>query len=721
MTIQYWVGDFFIDLSRNQITQNKQSQTIPPKALAVLTYLAKHQQKVVSQDELLAEIWPDTIVTPNTLQRSIAQLRKALGEDRKLKSYIKTHAKQGYSLECDVTWTNSTHLKGTVTPRELSTSSAPSTTPKVNEKTNNPDYRVKLRKNSRILVIATVGLLISGVIVFKLSLSGESPQLFFDRLQPITATDHKEFDAAYSPNGQYILFHRYLNKLCVNKLWARDIYTQEEFELTRSWGTYDGHSLSPDGKTLVFIAMEDCTKPLTQNICYDLVSLDFQKALEGPQQPETIMRCENSRIKKPVWLNNSNLAILQKLTNRWQLINYSTRDNKSQVLYDLEDGSLVDFDYSIRKGLIAITSKHQDGRLHLDLLDTNGKILSSNPIEYPNEIAENTEVYPNFSPLEDQLIFSTGRRLFSLSYNGNISKIDLPLDQAISSPTFHQSGQRAVAIKGRYDSDIASIPLHEPESTNTPAEVDVRKLYPSTTRSILGEDNGVFQPNGSLVAFSSRRSGEDQVWIADGQDLRQITQFPIDTNINGMDWAVDGQSLLINANKQLIQVFLDGRTNSFLLTHPVNWLFQWNSEENTALLSMNINGITIFSEADLNHLKFTTVNEKRVYWAQKDQGERLIYMDHMNRFWKPGPVEDQLIDKLLGQGSEKRFVVESNIIYGINRNNQLWSYNLDTDEFNLIRDMHKDVDYLTDINQENLLITYVVAAKKEVVELFLRK
>ena len=70
--------------------------------LLLAIILAKNANKVVSHDELLSEVWPDTVVTPNTLQRSIAQLRKALGESNL--SYIKTHAKQGYSLEVEVRW-----------------------------------------------------------------------------------------------------------------------------------------------------------------------------------------------------------------------------------------------------------------------------------------------------------------------------------------------------------------------------------------------------------------------------------------------------------------------------------------------------------------------------------------------------------------------------------------------------------------------------------------
>ena len=66
--------------------------------------MAENQGKVVSQEALLDKVWQGTVVSPNTLQRSIAQLRKALGDDGKVQVYIKTHAKQGYSLECDVRW-----------------------------------------------------------------------------------------------------------------------------------------------------------------------------------------------------------------------------------------------------------------------------------------------------------------------------------------------------------------------------------------------------------------------------------------------------------------------------------------------------------------------------------------------------------------------------------------------------------------------------------------
>ncbi|GAA5443410.1 tol-Pal system protein TolB [Microbulbifer sp. NBRC 101763] len=724
MASQYWVGDFFIDLSRNQITRNEQSQTIPPKALAVLTHLAKHQRKVVSQDELLSEVWPDTIVTPNTLQRSIAQLRKAFGEDRKQQSYIRTHAKQGYSLECDIVWQDGSSIPQDKTaPEEDAPSPVPSAPPEpvIDVQPSNPDYQTQPVKPNRFPIFALIGMVLLIFVGFNYSSPKQNAQLIFDRLQAVTATDHKEFGPSYSPDGEYIIFNRYLDKLCVNKIWARNIHTQQETELTPEWGTYGRHTLSPDGKKLVFISEEDCTIPLTQNTCYNLVSLDFQKAMVSPQQPNVLMRCKNSAIKNPVWLNNNDLAILHNESDRWRLIKYSVRDNTSQVLYDLEEGNLAHFDYSIDDDLIAVTSYHQDGQLYIDMLDSKGALLTSHPIDYPDEISEHRAISPNFSPREDELIFSTGRRLFSLTYDGKVSKIQLPLDQSASSPDFHPGGHRALVIKGQYDSDIASIPLKLPGTSTTPSEEDVSTIYPSATRSISGEDDGIFQPNGNLIAFTSRRSGEDQVWVTDGSDLRQVSQFPIDTNIDGIHWSADGESILVNANNKLNKIFLDGRVESLPLNAPIDQLFQWDSIDNSALLSLTVKGITQFAEVDLDSLETRFINEKPVSWAQRAKDGRLIYMDHMNRFWQPGPAEDQLIEKLVDQGSEKRFVIKDNVIYSINRDDQLWSYNLDTDNFSILREMHRDIDYLTDINQENLMITYVVAAKKEVAELFLRQ
>jgi DNA-binding winged helix-turn-helix (wHTH) protein/Tol biopolymer transport system component len=734
MTVKYWVGDFFVDLSRNQVTQKEQSQTIAPKVLAVLTYLAENQGRVVSYDELLEKIWPDTVVTPNTLQRSIAQLRKVLGEDSKLQSYIKTHAKQGYSLECEVRWQDkidteslieqNTLLKADIAKPELERENN-TPQPHINSsdaaKTSKPALRL-LAIFAIIFMLAMIGVkFLTPTQPFKLSVS---------ELRLLTATDNKEFGGIYSPDGEFIVFLRYSEKLCINSnVWAKNIKTQKETQLTKNMARYGTPSFSQDGKQLVFIETENCDQPITQKSCYKLMILDFEQALKTPQSPNLLMECKNSRINKPAWLNNNNVAILQNFSNRWKLASYSIADNKSTMIYSLEDGSVIDYDYSVIDDLIALTSIHDDGLYYIEILKPDGQILSSHPIEYPPEIPNLRFIHPNFTPHDNQLIFSTGRHLLTLSYQGKITNISLPLDEPMGTPIFHPGGKRALMIKGNWDSDIATLSLSQiarsqsiqTQVDQSPTKENINDSIPIPLileRSTLAEDNAIYQPNGELIAFKSDRSGEDQIWITDGNDAQQLTHFPIDTRINGQDWAADGKSILVNVNNKLTQVSLDASQKPFPFDYRVAKLLQWNSENNTALLTARIKGVLTFGEFNLNNAEFKVITDKKVSWALKSEDGRLIYTDQLDRFWQPGPAEDQLIELLDGQGSG-RFITKHNVIYGINEEFQLWSYNLNEHTFEILGNTPKNVDSLTDINESDILLEIRITAKKEVAELTL--
>jgi len=698
MAAQYWVGDFFIDLTRNQITQKTQSQTIPPKALAVLTYLAKNANKVVSHDELLSKVWPDTVVTPNTLHRSIAQLRKALGEDSQYQSYIKTHAKQGYSLECEVRWHDKIDAESLVEQEHsLKADTA------------------KTSWSALSLLTILAGIVTLGVIGFIYLTPTQPLKLTIGELRSLTATDNKENAGIYTPDGQYVVFQRYSEEFCnANNIWAKNTKTQKETQLTKNLGTYGSHSFSKDGKELVFIESKNCDKPITQQKCYKLMSLDFQKALKAPQSPSVLMECKNSRIIRPKWLNNKNIAFMQEFSNRWKLTSYSIAENKSTILYELEDGRVFDFDYSAKDDLIALTSIQSDGKQYIEILKPDGQILSTHQIEFPNEIPRFKFIYPNFTTLDNQLIFSTGRQLFTLSYDGKVSNISLPLDEPISSPIFHPEGKRMLVIMGHYDSDIAIIPLSQITLLKTEQSLTKQSNnYSVLERSILGEDSAQFQPNGELIAFKSERSGKDQLWITDGNGSQQLTHFPVDTYLYEMDWAADGKSILVNANKELTRVFLDSSYEPVPFAHPVEQLFQWNSEDNTALLLTRIKGVLKLVEFNLNNSEYRVMTDKKVNWALKSEDGRLIYTDHMQRFWQPGPAEDQLIESLDSQRNKKqRFITKDNVIYGINEEFQLWSYDLTDDTFEILGNIPKTVDYLTDINQTDILLTIRIAAKK---------
>ena len=57
-----------------------QSRPITSKTFDVLVVLLEHRDHIVSKDELLNRVWPDTSVNENNLARQISSLRRALGQ-----------------------------------------------------------------------------------------------------------------------------------------------------------------------------------------------------------------------------------------------------------------------------------------------------------------------------------------------------------------------------------------------------------------------------------------------------------------------------------------------------------------------------------------------------------------------------------------------------------------------------------------------------------------
>src|SRR5262249_34876564 len=60
------------------------------KTFAVLQYLARHAGRLVSKDELLDAVWPETHVTPSVVTGCIRELRRALADDARAAHVIET-------------------------------------------------------------------------------------------------------------------------------------------------------------------------------------------------------------------------------------------------------------------------------------------------------------------------------------------------------------------------------------------------------------------------------------------------------------------------------------------------------------------------------------------------------------------------------------------------------------------------------------------------------
>jgi DNA-binding winged helix-turn-helix (wHTH) protein/TolB-like protein/Flp pilus assembly protein TadD len=92
----YEFGEFRMDIAQRLLLRDGQIVQMTPKAFDLLLVLVENNGKVVTKEELLQRVWPDSFVEEANLSHNVYKLREALGEKPTGKKYIETLARRGY-------------------------------------------------------------------------------------------------------------------------------------------------------------------------------------------------------------------------------------------------------------------------------------------------------------------------------------------------------------------------------------------------------------------------------------------------------------------------------------------------------------------------------------------------------------------------------------------------------------------------------------------------
>lgn len=100
--MKYRVGDLAIDAGRQSVTRGEAPIPLPKLSYDLLLVLTRAAPNVVTVDQLVREVWPGLVVSPETVSRRVTLLREALGEDAQAPRYIATLRGRGYHIVADV-------------------------------------------------------------------------------------------------------------------------------------------------------------------------------------------------------------------------------------------------------------------------------------------------------------------------------------------------------------------------------------------------------------------------------------------------------------------------------------------------------------------------------------------------------------------------------------------------------------------------------------------
>ena len=96
-------GNFRLDLRNECLWRDDDQLALTPRPFAVLRYLVENPKRLITHDELLEALWPETYVQPQVLRTYILELRKLLGDNPHDPQFIETVPKRGYRFLVAVT------------------------------------------------------------------------------------------------------------------------------------------------------------------------------------------------------------------------------------------------------------------------------------------------------------------------------------------------------------------------------------------------------------------------------------------------------------------------------------------------------------------------------------------------------------------------------------------------------------------------------------------
>src|SRR5262249_47596903 len=91
----YEFGPFRLNVDERLLMRDGRMTPLPPKVFDTLLVLVENSGRVVSKDELMQSLWPDTFVEESNLPQTTSQLRGARGEGAAAALYMEPIPKRG--------------------------------------------------------------------------------------------------------------------------------------------------------------------------------------------------------------------------------------------------------------------------------------------------------------------------------------------------------------------------------------------------------------------------------------------------------------------------------------------------------------------------------------------------------------------------------------------------------------------------------------------------
>ncbi len=534
----YAFGPYVLDLSSRQLRRHDRPVEITAKSFETLVVLVRNRGRVITKEELLLALWPDTVVEEANLAQNISTLRRILQDTPKEHRFIATIPGRGYSFVASVTENDSQRAQ----VPEIQAQPVDH----VNDLIRQPfPFRV-------LWMIGAISVL-ACFLLLRVDERGGPPASYSS--VPLTGYVGHEFTPSFSPEGQAVAFAWDGPERDNFDIYVRRLNTLQPVRLTHDVHPDISPAWSPDGRTLAYLhvlgnSAEVLLMPVAANSSprklgtaviqgetyYHLRYLSWSRDgqflaisyASEPSQPIGVYLLSTQtgakrRLTSPPSAYDDFDPIFSPDMKSLAFVRYSGTGASAGDLYVLDLSAELEARGDPRRmtafnGKIASPAWTPDGRsILLAKYDAvGGHSLWRLPVRNPRRVeplpiaADNSSAV-TISPTGHEIVYTRDTN------SGNLWSITL------------RGGSRAGNNIGPW------------------------------TKSTSMQANPQFSPDGKYVAFQSWRSGKCEIWVCDrdGSNARQLTN--LGAIISGFPrWSPDGRKIVFHSRPS-------GSANLFLI------------------------------------------------------------------------------------------------------------------------------------------------------------
>lgn len=500
-----------IDWTLGTITHQGTCLRVEPKLMQVLQVLYSAEGQLITQDELLDLAWPGTVVSPNTVQRSIGQLRKLLGDSGSQQQVIQTLPKRGYRL------VSAKHHNGDPLPHP------------------------KGRAPAFTWVAGSVAFLLMCLFIYQ-NTAGEPQQVTASIIGPFDGASTHQHSLMLSQDQQHIAYFSqqdHGHQLTVKHLTTESI---QDIKLVSSPGR--GLSFSMNGKGVLYSEVNkiDGVK------CSQLKTTHVETGLNLNHG-----QCESGFYDYPLWVNSQELLYIWRQKDRTSSLRLHNMVTDDWINLTPQFSQIQSFAYQTNTHTLAVIADSQS--------------LLTGPLENQQWTQIDRYILPfnwqNEARLSWQpdgtLLMPNQNRVHRLKNGRFVSEIQLEKTAQTHHVQFYAPQKRLLVESEYSDWDIH---LQTEQGHNT-----------TVGKSGFQERDGRFIPGTQDVSFLSDRSGQMQIWRQTREVSQQISQSPSD--IRSYLWSSDGRDLYYVNQQGLWVISSNQRAVKIPTPFTANTLFQY--------------------------------------------------------------------------------------------------------------------------------------------------